>query len=947
MNQDSEKARLRLTGVLFGADTTGQDTTGMSEKLLRAYVEATSDVVYRLNADWTVMAELDGRNFLLDAYSPSTTWFNDNVYAGDQEMVMGFIQKAIRTKSVFELEHRVNRVDGTVGWTYSKAVPIFDDRGEITAWFGAAADITPRKQAELNLTFLAEISQDLANLTEVDEMIATISSKIAAHFQLSRCAFVEIDEAADEATVTHDWYLGEQASLIGLYRISEYLTQEYLEAGRAGELFVVSDTETDPRTDAARLAKLGIRSFVNVPMTQNGIWRFHLSIYHSRPWNWRKDELKLIREITTRLWERLERLRAEEALRLSEIRYRTLFDSIDEGFCVIEMIYDETGKPYDYLILEVNPSFEVQTGLHDSVGRRVSEFSPDHEEYWFEIYGRVASTGEPVRFENEAKGLDGRWFDVYAFRVGGEGSRRVAALFNNVTERKKTDQALRESESFNRSIIDSSPDCIEILDLEGNLLSTRTGRTMPGIEDIGPFLNTSWIDFWKGIYRDFAFAAVESAKRTGEGKFRGFFHDRRGKPRWWDVAISPIHDDTGTTSRLLVVSRDVTDRHELEASLVARAEQLARADRSKDEFLAMLAHELRNPLAPLRNACEVLQTSAPGTPAHSTAHGIMTRQIENMSQMIDDLLDVSRITQGKIELRMEKVELETVLNAAASLARPGMEARNQRFTLTLPEEPVFLEADATRLDQVFGNLLTNASKYSPPGSNISILTELVPADWEKSAQVVIRVRDEGMGIAPELLPHIFDLFVQATRSLDRASGGLGIGLTLVRRLVELHGGTVEAFSEGPDRGSEFVVSLPVLEASRNRVKSPAPASSSDIPRRILIVDDNRDSADTMAMLQGMRGHTTYIAYNGPDALAAAGDFLPEVVLLDIGLPEMDGYEIARRLRSMSSMAGTFIVAVSGYGSDEDVKRAIAAGFNRHLVKPANLTTLREWLANLP
>jgi PAS domain S-box-containing protein len=945
MNQDPEKTRLRLTG-LNSEQETQREETARSEKILRAYVEATSDIVYRLSADWSVMGELDGRNFLLDALSPSTTWFEDNVYADDQAMVMEVIQNAIRTKSVFELEHRVNRVDGTVGWTYSKAIPLFDDQGGITEWFGAAADITHRKRAELNLALLASVSQDLANLTGADEMIATIFSKIAAHFQLAMCAFVEVNEAADQATISHDWHREDMPSLRGVYRISEYLTQEYLEAGRAGELFVIHDTGNDPRATAESMAKLGIGAFVSVPMTQDGVWRYHLSIYRSKPWNWQRDELELIREITTRLWERLERQRAEDALRLSEIRYRTLFESIDEGFCVFEMIEDDQGKWIDYRIIEVNPSFETQTGVRDSVGKRVREFSPNHEEHWFETYGAVARTGEPVRFENEAKGLEGRWFEVYAFRVGGEGSRKVAALFNNITERKLTENALRESESFNRSIIQSSPDCIKILDLDGNLLSMESGQKMLGIVDIAPYLNTSWIHFWDGEYRELAQTALQSAKLTGEGKFRGFFRTLHGEPKWWDVAISPILDDSGEITRLLAVSRDVTDRHELEASLVTRAEQLARADRSKDEFLAMLAHELRNPLAPLRNASEVLQNADAGTPAHAAAHGILTRQIENMSQMIDDLLDVSRITEGKIELRMGNIDLETVLNAAASLARPGMESRDQEFTLTLPEQPILLNADGTRLDQVFGNLLTNASKYSPHGSRISVSAELVPAGGTNAAHVMIKVRDQGMGIAPELLPHIFDLFVQATRSLDRSSGGLGIGLTLVRRLVELHGGTVEAVSEGVDRGSEFIVRLPVLDSGKNTEKSPAAASPTDIPRRILIVDDNRDSADTMAMLQDMRGHITRTAYNGPDALAAAEDFQPEVVLLDIGLPEMDGYEIARRLRYMPSMADAFIVAVSGYGRDEDVRRALAAGFDRHLAKPANLTVLREWLVNL-
>ena len=397
--------------------------------------------------------------------------------------------------------------------------------------------------------------------------------------------------------------------------------------------------------------------------------------------------------------------------------------------------------------------------------------------------------------------------------------------------------------------------------------------------------------------------------------------------------------DRGTKS-ILTSYTDITELRLLEDSLAARASDLVQADRSKDEFLAMLAHELRNPLAPLRNAAEILQTTGASADEHGQAQRIIGRQIDNMTRMIDDLLDVSRITEGKIELCRQPVALADILAAAASVARSGITARRQELAISLPAEPIFLNADATRLDQVFGNLLGNASKYSDSGCHISLSAER--AAGVEPPEVIVRVRDDGMGIAPELLPHIFDLFVQSTRSLDRAHGGLGIGLTLVQRLVKLHGGRVEARSEGSGHGSEFIVRLPILPGPVAVPPPPAPTAP-ETSRRILIVDDNEDSTRSMAILQRRRGNETHTAFTGPDAVAAAAEFLPEVVLLDIGLPGMDGYEVARRLRAMPALAGAFLVAMSGYGSDEDRARAREAGFDEYLVKPVNLDLLRECL----
>ncbi len=410
-------------------------------------------------------------------------------------------------------------------------------------------------------------------------------------------------------------------------------------------------------------------------------------------------------------------------------------------------------------------------------------------------------------------------------------------------------------------------------------------------------------------------------------------------PRTMLLNARRLEQGADNESLIVLAIEDITGRRAHEETLAERASGLIRADRSKDEFLAMLAHELRNPLAPLRNAAEILQT--PGAPAESCkqAQGTLARQVDNMTRMIDDLLDVSRITEGKIELRKEVVSLETVFSAAAAVTKSGMKERGQELTITMPDEPIFLSGDSTRLDQVFGNLLGNACKYSGNGAKILLVAE------REGDEVIVRVRDNGIGIAPDLLPHVFELFVQATRSSDRAHGGLGIGLTLVQRLVALHGGSVEVYSEGLGHGSEFVVRLPVI-AGRPAPTPPPAAPAPDRSFRMLIVDDNRDSADTMAMLQGLRGHQTRTAHSGPAAIELAAEFLPEVVLLDIGLPGMDGYEIARKLRAMPELEGALLVAMTGYGSEEDRALSKEAGFDRHLVKPGDLKLLESWLHSL-
>jgi signal transduction histidine kinase/ActR/RegA family two-component response regulator len=367
---------------------------------------------------------------------------------------------------------------------------------------------------------------------------------------------------------------------------------------------------------------------------------------------------------------------------------------------------------------------------------------------------------------------------------------------------------------------------------------------------------------------------------------------------------------------------------------------LQETDRRKDEFLAILAHELRNPLAPLRNALHVLRLASPNPETLEHTRGIMERQVQQMVHLIDDLLDISRITRGKVELRKERVELAAAIQDALEACRPLIEAAGHDLAVSLPPEPIVLDADPTRLAQVFSNLLNNAAKYTPRGGSIRLTAE------RQGDEVVVKIRDTGIGIPADMLPRVFEMFTQVDRSLERSQGGLGIGLSLVRGLIELHGGSVEARSEGPGRGSELLVRLPVHAPVRAAHAAAGGSRQAAAPRRrILVVDDNRDAADSLALLLTLQGSEVRTAYDGLEAIDAAAAFDPDVVLSDLGMPRMSGYEAAQKIREQCS-GRVVLVAMTGWGQEEDKRRSSEAGFDFHLVKPVALDALEQLLASL-
>ncbi|MFY9826888.1 MAG: ATP-binding protein [Thermoanaerobaculia bacterium] len=503
-------------------------------------------------------------------------------------------------------------------------------------------------------------------------------------------------------------------------------------------------------------------------------------------------------------------------------------------------------------------------------------------------------------------------------------------------------ESIRTSEVRYRRLFETAQDAIFILNGD----SGRITDANPFISQLLGYSHAEFVgkELWEiGLFHDIEASrlAYSELKRTGYIRYDHLpLHTKDGRQVEVEF-VSNVYEVDGETVIQCNI-RDITERSRLERQTREQAVVLADISRRKDEFLAMLSHELRNPLSSILNAVYLLRLQRDEDLIQQQARNIIERQVGHLARLVDDLLEISRITIGNIQLRQERLDLRGIVERAVETVRPLIDRRQQQLAVTVPSEPVWLVADPTRLEQVVGNLLGNAAKYTEEGGSIWLTLE-------QKAEAVLRVRDAGLGIAPELLPHVFDLFTQADRSSDRSQGGLGIGLTLVEKLVGMHGGTVQAFSAGLGLGSEFTVRLP-LEVPQTRPYEP-PVFLETSARltgssRVLVVDDNVDAADSMATWLHLAGHDVRTAYGGPAALAAAVAYQPTLVLLDIGLPGMDGHEVARLLRQTPELENVWLIALTGYGRKTDFQRSREAGFDHHIVKPADPQKLRALLAEL-
>ena len=603
-------------------------------------------------------------------------------------------------------------------------------------------------------------------------------------------------------------------------------------------------------------------------------------------------------------------------------------------------------KSLDGIIQSWNAAAERLFGFtaEQAVGRHISLVIPtgrlDEEE---QIIANLRAGKRIEHFETERVRSDGQCITVSLTisPIKDDAGNVIGAskIVRDVTERQRVE---RERENFVR-VVETSTDFIGMCDLDGvPFFINRAGLELIGLDSIEEARRKNVQDFFfpedqPMLMNEFLPRILQDGHGEIEVRFR---HFKTGEARWMAYKVLKLTDAANQTVGFATVSQDVTERKRLEDNLRILANDLSETDRRKNEFLATLAHELRNPLAPMSNMLEVLKRTDDNSTILKQAHETIERQLGQMVRLVDDLLDLNRITHDRLELRRSEVELSSVVQQAVEASRPLIDSAGHELTIDLPDEPIYLNADRTRLAQVFSNLLNNSSKYTKAKGAISLTAKRV------DHEVVVTVKDNGAGIPADKLKTIFDMFMQVEGTSDRSQGGLGIGLTLVKRLVEMHGGSIEARSTGEGMGSEFIVRLPVLS-------KPAVAAERDsdgqratpTQRRVLIVDDNRDSADSLAMLMEITNNQAYLAHDGVEAVEAIEKHRPDVVLLDIGLPRLDGHEVCRRVRKEPWGKGIVIIALTGWGQEDDRRKSQEAGFDGHLVKPVDYEKLLELLAS--
>jgi PAS domain S-box-containing protein len=559
---------------------------------------------------------------------------------------------------------------------------------------------------------------------------------------------------------------------------------------------------------------------------------------------------------------------------------------------------------------------------------------------------RAIETGEPHRHEvvfRDHLGAD-HYYEYNIAPVRGRDGQidGVVVISRDNTERKRTEDALRETDAILRSFYDTVPVMMGVVEVTGDDIRQLTCNTaachffgvaagsLAGRSAREMGASPEYLAHWIAHYQE--------SERTGQPVRFEYQHPTPGGPRWLSAIAYCIERLSADCSRCSYVAEDITERKRVEAALLE-------ADRRKDEFLATLAHELRNPLAPLRNSLQILKMPRVDAATAERSREVMERQVQHLMRLVDDLLDVSRAMRGKVELCKQPVELAAIVGRAVETAQPLIDAQRHHLDISLPDDALLIDADAVRLSQAVCNLLTNAAKYTEAGGHIRL------SAWQEGGTAVLTVRDDGIGIAPDVLPHIFELFVQADHSTTKAQGGLGIGLTLVRNLVEMHGGTVEAHSAGLGQGTEMIVRLPLcseklLRSTEPSSEGPPKAAEPAAGHRLMIVDDNKDGALSLAVLLQLRGHEVEVAHDGPSALELGKRFRPALIFLDIGMPKMDGFEVARRMRETPGLEKTVLVALTGWGQQGDRRRTAEAGFHHHLVKPLEPGALAKILAGL-
>lgn len=866
-------------------------------------------------------------------------------------------------------------------------------------------DITDRKRAEEQLRESAERQQFLLNFSDTlrvlpdkDTIERTSLQLLAEYLQLDRVYIAAVYSSDDRAVIGPEYYRPDLIPMAGEVHLSDFP-----EAFRIVEeqTLVIENVADHPSLSDLDRQSFGAINFAALVVAsarrgeRNVIWSILAAM--TTPRNWTAGEVALLETVAERTWAAVERAKAEQSLRTSEEKYRSLFESMDEAYAVVEVLADDNGWN-DFLFLEVNPAFVKQTGMEYPVGRKATELLGTPNPRWAEVFGRVAETGEPIRFE-ESEATLSRVFDLYVFRLGGDGSRRVAVLFTNITDRKQVEAAiaadLRDTQLLRDlsarlateenihalyqeimaaaiALTQADAGTVQILDemTQDLVLLATQGISQKMVEHfhrVNASSHTSCGIALRSEVRSFVdFDVPESEDPDGSMRLHvegGLLSaqstplvSRSGRPigmvsTHWRTHHRPSDRELRFLDLLARQAADLIEQRQAEAQRkqLLEREQAAReeaeqANRIKDEFLAVLSHELRSPLNPILGWSTLLLKGKLDTTKTTQALTTIQRNAKLQSELIEDLLDVSRILRGKLNLNVASVNLASVIRGAMETVRLAAEAKSIQIGASLTEDVGLVSGDSTRLQQVVWNLLSNAVKFTPQGGQVNIRLER----FDSSAQIM--VSDTGQGIAPDFLPYVFDYFRQADGATTRKFGGLGLGLAIVRHLVELHGGTVRVESPGEGQGATFTVRLPLMSTSsevNQDERSPQP--SLDLKGiKILVVDDETDARELVAFVLGQQGAQVTTAASAYEALLLLSQAKPDVLLSDIGMPEMDGYMLIRQVRTLAPEQGGQIpaIALTAYAGDTNQQQVLAAGFQKHISKPIEPEELVQAIAQV-